>query len=132
MCDYSHVDCGSSSRQQFGSSKRLDPAVFENADVINTFAFFQAKNTRQKELNLAANTLDGIASTALPSANEVAKRHLRELAQSYRTKAQSYESEPDTGEGKKELLKKARQAEEQRNLSIRLGLSRCSRWRTIV
>ncbi len=104
-----------------GAGNASSQAAFENANAINTFAFYQAKNIRQNDLNLSANTLDGIANTALPLANEDAKKLLREQAQAYRTKAASYESEPDTGEGKKELLQKARQAEALRDLALRQG-----------
>ena len=104
-----------------GAQNASSQASFENANAINTFAFYQAKNIRQNDLNLAANTLEGIANTAVPLANEDAKKQLRDQAQTYRTKAASYESEPESGEGKKELLQKARQAEESRDLALRKG-----------
>jgi hypothetical protein len=104
-----------------GAQNASSQAAFENANAINTFAFYQAKNIRQNDLNLAATTLDGIASTAMPIANEDAKRQLRDQAQAFRTKALGYESEPENGEGKKELLQKARQSEAQRDLALRQG-----------
>jgi hypothetical protein len=104
-----------------GAQNASSQAAFENANAINTFAFYQAKNIRQNDLNLAATTLDGIAITAMPIANEDAKRQLRDQAQAFRTKALGYESEPESGEGKKELLQKARQAEAQRDLALRQG-----------
>lgn len=104
-----------------GAQNASSQAAFENTNAINTFAFFQAKSIRQNDLNLAATTLEGIANTAMPIANEDAKRQLRDQAQVFRSKATSYESEPETGEGKKELLQKARQAEAQRDLALRQG-----------
>jgi hypothetical protein len=104
-----------------GAQNASSQAAFENANAINTFAFYQAKNIRQNDLNLAATTLEGIANTAMPIANEDAKRQLRDQAQAFRTKALGYESEPESGEGKKELLQKARQAEAQRDLALRQG-----------
>lgn len=104
-----------------GAQNASSQAAFENTNAINTFAFFQAKSIRQNDLNLAATTLEGIANTAMPIANEDAKRQLRDQAQAFRSKATSYESEPETGEGKKELLQKARQAEAQRDLALRQG-----------
>jgi len=104
-----------------GAGNASSQAAFENANAINTFAFYQAKNIRQNDLNLAANTLEGIANTAVPLANEDAKKLLREQAQAPRPKAARYEPEPDTGEGKKELLQKARQAESLRDLALRQG-----------
>ncbi len=104
-----------------GAQNASSQAAFENANAINTFAFYQAKNIRQNDLNLAATTLEGIANTAMPIANEEAKRQLRDQAQNFRTKALTYESEPETDEGKKELLQKARHAEAQRDLALRQG-----------
>jgi hypothetical protein len=104
-----------------GAQNASSQATFENANAINTFAFYQAKNIRQNDLNLAATVLEGVANTAVPIANQEAKRQLNEQAQAFRTKALGYESEPETGEGKKELLQKARQAEAQRNLALQQG-----------
>lgn len=104
-----------------GAQNAASQAAFANASAINTFAFYQAKNIRQNDLNLAASTLEGMADVAIPLVNEEAKRQLREQAQSHRAKASSYESEPETGEGKKELLQKARQAEATRDLALQKG-----------
>jgi hypothetical protein len=104
-----------------GSQNAAGAASFLNASAINTYAFFQAKNIRQNDLNLAAQTLDGIANTAVPLANEEAKKTLREQAEALRAKALSYESEPASGEGKKELLAKAKEAELARNEAMEKG-----------
>lgn len=104
-----------------GAQNASSQATFENANAINTFAFYQAKNIRQNDLNLAATVLEGVVNTAASIANQDAKRQLNEQAQAFRTKALGYESEPETGEGKKELLQKARQAETQRNFALQQG-----------
>ena len=104
-----------------GAQNAAGDAAFLNASAINTYAFYQAKNIRQNDLNLAANTLDAIVNTSIPLANEDAKKQLRAQAESYRTKAQGYESEPESGEGKKELLAKARQAEQARDKAMEKG-----------
>ena len=104
-----------------GAQNASSQAAFENANAINTFAFYQAKNIRQNDLNLAATVLEGVAHTAVPIANQEAKRQLVDQAQAFRQKALGYESEPESGEGKKELLQKARQAETQRNLALQQG-----------
>ena len=57
-----------------GSQNAAGAASFQNAAAINTYAFYQAKNIRQNDLNLAAQTLEGIANTAVPLANESAKQ----------------------------------------------------------
>lgn len=104
-----------------GSQNAAGAASFQNAAAINTYAFYQAKNIRQNDLNLAAQTLDGIASTALPLANESAKQQLRQQAEEMRAKAISYDSEPSSGEGKKELFAKAKVSEKIRDEAMEKG-----------
>jgi hypothetical protein len=98
-----------------GSQNATSTASFLNASAVNTYTIFQAKNILQNDLNLVAQTMDGITNTAIPLANEEAKKSLREQAEALRTKALSYEPEPASGEGKKELLEKAKEAELSRN-----------------
>lgn len=104
-----------------GSQNAASTASFLNAAAINTYAFYQAKVIRQNDMNLTAQTLDGIANTAMPLANEAAKKTLHQQADAMRAKAQSYESDPVAGEGKKELLEKAREAERTRDQAMERG-----------
>jgi hypothetical protein len=104
-----------------GSQNAAGNASFLNASAINTYAFYQAKNIRQNDMNLTAQTLDGIANTSVPLAHEEAKKALREQAQALRAKALSYESDEASGEGKKELLAKAREAEKARDQAMEKG-----------
>ena len=93
-----------------GSQNSGSSAAFLNASAINTYAFFQAKSIRQNDLNLTANTLDAIVDTS-PTVNESTKQVIRDKAEAMRAKAKSYDSDPESGEGKKELLAKAEQAD---------------------
>ncbi len=104
-----------------GSQNAASTASFLNAAAINTYAFYQAKTIRQNDMMLAAQTLEGIANTALPLANEASKKTLHQQAEALRAKAQSYESDPVAGEGKKELLNKAREAERSRDEAMQRG-----------
>jgi hypothetical protein len=92
-----------------------------NILASNAYAFYQAKNIRQNDLNLAAQTLEGIANTAVPLANESAKQQLRQQAEAMRAKALGYDSEPSSGEGKKELLAKAKESEKIRDEAMQKG-----------
>ena len=104
-----------------GSQNAAGNAAFQNAAAINTYAFYQAKTVRQNDLNLTAQTLDGIAGTAVPLANERAKQGLIQQAEALRAKALGYESDPTSGEGKKELLAKAKEAEKARDQAMEKG-----------
>jgi len=83
-----------------GSQNSGSSAAFLNASAINTYAFFQAKSIRQNDLNLTANTLDAIVDTS-PTVNESTKQVIRDKAEAMRAKAKSYDSDPESGEGKK-------------------------------
>ena len=78
------------------SSKILNNTIAAN----NTWAFFQAKSIKQ--------TAYEIASVQAADAGNMA------IAEKYAKKAAGYESEPTTGEGKKELMAKARALEAER------------------
>ena len=104
-----------------GAQNAAGAASFQNASSINTYAFFQAKNIRQNNLNLTAQTLDAIASTTISLGNSEVKQSLREQADALRAKAVAYESDPESGEGKKELLAKAREAEKARDEAMEKG-----------
>ena len=75
------------------SSKVLNNTI----DANNTWAFYQAKSIKQ---SLAEGQLE----------NSKDPKKIRELA----AKIERYESDPKTGEGKKELMAKARQLEADR------------------
>ena len=101
-----------------GAGNTSSEAAFQNSVAINTYAFYQAKAVRQNDLVLAANTVDTIVDTAIPAINSDTKRKAKEIAAGYRIKAAGYDSDPSSGEGKKELLEKARAADAKRDSAM--------------
>ena len=83
-----------------------------NANIVvnDTYAFYQAKNIRQNEMRLAADQLRALkgSSNWLPTETG---HWIDERVKAYLATAEKYESDPKTGEGKIELLAKARQFE---------------------
>jgi hypothetical protein len=80
----------------------ISSTVLNNTIKANdTWAFYQAKSIKQSMYDLAADDAD--------ARGEKAK------ADKYRENSARYESEPATGEGKKELMAKARQLEADRD-----------------
>jgi hypothetical protein len=79
--------------------------ITSNIEATDTFAFFQAKNIRQTSNLLAADTLQSLLEVTDPSASE--RVAIQERIDDYRATAARYESEPETGEGKQELLARA-------------------------
>src|SRR5262245_13321895 len=85
-----------------GGNNSTKDALNNNIQASNAFNFFQAKNMRQTAYMLAADQLEH-AWLHDPAIPEAAKAALRTKLDAYRQTVVRYESEPDTGEGKKEL-----------------------------
>ena len=78
-----------------------------NILASNAYNFYQAKNMRQTSLQLAADELE-LAWAATPGLSDDAKAALQKKLADYKATIARYETEPSTGEGKKELLDRAR------------------------
>ncbi|MGH7124393.1 MAG: DUF4337 domain-containing protein [Stellaceae bacterium] len=97
----------------FGEAAMKDTINF-NIKASDTYAFYQAKNERQTTLQLAADQLTALAASH-PEWSGDARANVDKLIADYRATVTRYESDPKTGEGKKELLAKARGFEEKRD-----------------
>ena len=80
-----------------------------NIDASNLWSFFQAKTIRATTLRTAAEALDGLAG--MPPG-------LEQRIGQWRTAVDRYESDPQTGEGRKELAERAKRAEAERDHSF--------------
>lgn len=101
-----------------GGSNAGKEAVNNNVFASNYYSFFQAKNVRQTSYLLAAEEIDlaWLNDTSLPDS---AKAALKAKAEAYRKTVARYESEPETGEGKKELIARAKEFEAKRDHALR-------------
>jgi hypothetical protein len=91
-------------------------AVIDNIHASDTYNFFQAKNIRQTSNQIAANEVEALL--ALENPGDPLKGQLEKQLAGYLANVQRYESEPETGEGKQELLVTARAYEESRDLAL--------------
>jgi hypothetical protein len=91
-----------------GGGNSTKDAINENIAASNDFNFYQAKTMRQTSLMLAANEIE-LAWSAGGNLSEEAQTALKKKLDEYRATIARYESEPSTGEGKKELLARAKQ-----------------------
>jgi hypothetical protein len=97
-----------------GGSEATKEMLNSNIHASDTYAFYQSKYIRQIHYQTAAEELEllGAGSPGL-SAEHTAK--VAALVKRYRDTAARYETEPATGEGKKELMAKAKQWEHKRD-----------------
>ncbi len=85
-----------------------------NIQASDTYGFYQSKYNRQVDYRLAAEQLELLAAGAPGLApDRIAK--IDQLVKRYRDRAAQYESDPATGEGKKELMAKAKAWEAERD-----------------
>lgn len=101
-----------------GGSNAGKEAVNNNVLASNFFNFYQAKNMRQTALALAADEAELVWLTD-PATPEPAKQAIREKLARYKQTVARYESEPETREGKKELLARAKEHEDKRDHALK-------------
>jgi len=90
-------------------------AISANVESANFWSFFQAKTIRMTTLKTAAEELKlEAAAVSDPAAKEAMEKQIAAWEQT----AARYDSEPDTKEGRKELAERAKEEEENRNLSL--------------
>jgi len=86
-------------------------ALANHIEASNTWAFFQAKTIRQTTIRTAAQEMEAQFGNRAPEA-------VTKQIESWKKTVERYESEPETGEGRKELMAKAKAHEEVQKRSI--------------
>src|SRR5213592_943397 len=79
-------------------------ALASNIEASNLWAFFQAKTIRQPSLRPAAEQTEVLASSD----------NSKKLVDGWRKTAQRYQNEPETNEGRDQLVARAKEAEKKR------------------
>jgi hypothetical protein len=87
----------------------------KNIEASDLWAFFQAKDIRRTTLNVAADQTNLLAAGFNDPA---AKEAIEKQVETWRKTAERYESDPQAGNGRKELEEKAKDAEAERDLSL--------------
>ena len=101
-----------------GGSNAGKEAVNNNIQASNFFNFYQAKNMRQTALILAADQAELVWLTD-PALPDAARQAVRAKLDRYKQTIARYDSEPDTREGKKELLERAKEHEKLRDHALK-------------
>lgn len=99
---------------EMGNKQSENESLFRNVEASNLWAFFQAKTIRRTTIQTAAEEM---AVTAALTQDPAAKATLEAQIKKWRDTAARYESEPETNEGRKELMARAKAAEERREFT---------------
>jgi hypothetical protein len=97
-----------------GGSNATKVMLNSNIQASDIYGYYQSKYIRQTVYQTTAEELEA-QLLAQPDMPEAAKTKFGEVIKRYRSRAERYESDPSTGEGKKELLAKAKEWEAKRD-----------------
>ncbi|AMJ61306.1 DUF4337 domain-containing protein [Bosea sp. PAMC 26642] len=99
---------------EIGGKNAEQDALAKNVEASNLWAFFQAKTIRGTTLRTAAEAMEvDLAAATDPTSRE----RLQKRIDGWKATIARYESEPETNEGRKELIVRAKAAEAQRDIS---------------
>jgi Domain of unknown function (DUF4337) len=97
-----------------GGSNATKVMLGANIQASDTYGFYQSRNIRQTIYQITAEELEA-QLLAQPDMPQTAKAKIEEAIKRYHARVERYESDPSTGEGKKELLAKAKEWEAKRD-----------------
>lgn len=100
--------------ETLGKSAQTE-AIDANVKSSDTWAFFQAKDIRRTVVNAAADQTTLLGASVTDAATKAA---IEKQIETWRQTAARYESDPKTGEGRKELAVRAKAEEEERDLAM--------------
>jgi hypothetical protein len=101
-----------------GGGNAAKDATLKNIDATNTWNFFQAKNLRRINLELATEDLELSLKTTSGLTPE-AQKLITERVTARRADAARLKSEPSTGEGMEQLMAKAKGLEKERDEAMK-------------
>lgn len=97
---------------EIGGKQAQNEAIAKNIDASNLWAFFQAKTIRGTTLRTAAEAMEiDLAGATDPAVRE----RLQKRIDGWKATIARYESEPETNEGRKELMARAKKTEAERD-----------------
>ncbi|MBX9910175.1 MAG: DUF4337 domain-containing protein [Beijerinckiaceae bacterium] len=99
---------------EIGGKNAEQDALARNVEASNLWAFFQAKTIRGTTLRTAAEAME-VELTGVTDAPM--RERMQKRIDGWKATVNRYESEPETNEGRKELMVRAKAAEAQRDIS---------------
>jgi Domain of unknown function (DUF4337) len=97
-----------------GGSNATKTMLNANIQASDTYGFYQARNIRQTIYQLTAEQLEA-ELVAQPGMPDAARTKIEQMIKRFRERVDRYESDPSTGDGKKELMAKAKEWEARRD-----------------
>ncbi len=106
-----------------GGGNASKEATRHNIEASNYYAFYQAKSIKENQLKVAAEQLSDFSGLLLNSKagskEDNVLAQLNERVIEYANEIHRYESDEKSGEGKKQLLEKAKEHEAERDHALK-------------
>jgi hypothetical protein len=97
---------------EMGGNNAEREAAAHNLEASNLWAFFQAKTIRRTSVQVASEQVEAqLVTITDPTQREVMQKRISD----WKRTADRYETEPETGEGRRELMARAKVAETKRD-----------------
>ena len=96
-----------------GGQRAMKEMLNANIRASDTWAFYQAKNIRQADYQLAVDSFE--YELIQPDISQDARDHVQKRLEEYKKNIERYESDPQSGEGKEQLKEKAAEFEKERD-----------------
>jgi hypothetical protein len=90
-------------------------AISANVEASNLWAFFQAKTIRMTVIGTATEAMEAESTSA---SDPAARERMTTRIDQWRKTVARYNDEPDTGEGRKQLVARAKAAEHSRDTAL--------------
>lgn len=100
--------------ETLGKSAQTE-ALSQNIEASNLWAFFQAKTVRMTTVRTAA---EGLQTQLEKESDPTFKASAGKRIDFWQKTSQRYDDEPETNEGRKQLVARAKKAEEKRDLAL--------------
>jgi hypothetical protein len=97
---------------EIGGKQAQNESIANNIDASNLWAFFQAKTIRGTTLRTAADAMEVDLAAATDPAT---KERMAKRIDDWKKTIARYDSEPETNEGRKELMARAKAKEKSRD-----------------
>ena len=98
---------------ELGGSNADNEAIELNVEASNLWSFYQAKTIRRTSILTAAEDMEiRLLGVAEPAIRQAMEKRIGD----WKKNAARYESEPETGEGRQELMARAKAAEGSRDI----------------
>ncbi|MBF0427338.1 MAG: DUF4337 domain-containing protein [Magnetococcales bacterium] len=100
---------------EMGGKSAQHNSMTANIEASNLWSFFQAKTIRMTLMRSGSEFLLTIPSSDLPADKA---EQLKKMGEKWKADAARFDSEPETKEGRKELMARAKEAEKKRDSTL--------------